>query len=170
MTATVFPQSYMTQRPSLFTLISYCAIVFSFALIFANGLQLVYCMRWLLWCFCLLAESYETINHYHCETKYAVQHKRQIEQVHSWASGQGALVPLDFEIISKKRLFFQFRGAKTEFHHFWTPPGKNFGKIPYCPPWKKILPTPVGALQFTTWKVTNKRDLAKQAPNIRGIL
>jgi len=26
---------------------------------------LVYCMRWLLWCFCLLAESYETINHYH---------------------------------------------------------------------------------------------------------
>jgi len=36
MTATVFRQSYMTQRPSLFTLISYCAIVFSFALIFAN--------------------------------------------------------------------------------------------------------------------------------------
>jgi len=25
---------------------------------------LVYCMRWLLWCFCLLAESYETIHHY----------------------------------------------------------------------------------------------------------
>ena len=24
-----------------------------------------YCMRWLLWCFCLLAESYKTINHYH---------------------------------------------------------------------------------------------------------
>jgi len=23
-------------------------------------------MRWLLWCFCLLAESYETINHYRC--------------------------------------------------------------------------------------------------------
>jgi len=22
-------------------------------------------MRWFLWCFCLLAESYETINHYH---------------------------------------------------------------------------------------------------------
>jgi len=37
MTATVFRQSYMTQRPSLFTLISYYAIVFSFALIFANG-------------------------------------------------------------------------------------------------------------------------------------
>jgi len=28
----------MTQRPSLFTLISYCAIVFSFALILGNGL------------------------------------------------------------------------------------------------------------------------------------
>jgi len=37
MTATVFHQSYMTQRPSLFTLITYCAIVFSFALMFANS-------------------------------------------------------------------------------------------------------------------------------------
>ena len=37
MTATVFRQSDVTQRPSLFTLISYCAIVFSFALMFANG-------------------------------------------------------------------------------------------------------------------------------------
>jgi len=37
MTATVFRQSYMTQSPSLFTLINYCAIVFSFALMFANG-------------------------------------------------------------------------------------------------------------------------------------
>jgi len=31
----------VTQRPSLFTLINYCAIVFSFALMFAS-------MRWLL--------------------------------------------------------------------------------------------------------------------------
>jgi len=37
MTATVFRQSYMLQHPSLFTLISYCDIVFSFALMFANG-------------------------------------------------------------------------------------------------------------------------------------
>ena len=37
MTATVFRQSYMTQRSSLFTLINYCAIVFSFAPVFANG-------------------------------------------------------------------------------------------------------------------------------------
>jgi len=38
MTATVFRQSYMTQRPSLkIILISYCAIMFSFALTFANA-------------------------------------------------------------------------------------------------------------------------------------
>jgi len=37
MTATVFCQSYMTQRASLFTPISYYAIVFSFVIIFANG-------------------------------------------------------------------------------------------------------------------------------------
>jgi len=37
MTATVFRQSYMTQRPSLFILINYCAIVSSLALMFANG-------------------------------------------------------------------------------------------------------------------------------------
>jgi len=37
MTATVIRQSCMTQRPSLFTLINYCAIVFSFALMFATG-------------------------------------------------------------------------------------------------------------------------------------
>jgi len=34
MTAMVPHQSYMTQHPSLFTLISYCAIAFSFALMF----------------------------------------------------------------------------------------------------------------------------------------
>ena len=37
MTAMIFRQFYMTQRPSLFTLISYCAIVFSYALMFGNG-------------------------------------------------------------------------------------------------------------------------------------
>jgi len=37
MTAMVLHQSYVTQRPFLFTLISCCAIVFSFALMFANG-------------------------------------------------------------------------------------------------------------------------------------
>jgi len=45
----------------------------------------------------------------------------------------GPYLPLDFEIISEKRLFVQFRGVKSKFHHFWPPPGKNFGKIPYWP-------------------------------------
>jgi len=44
-----------------------------------------------------------------------------------------ALAPLDFEMISKSS-FFQFRWVKNKFHHFWTPPGNNFGKVPYCPP------------------------------------
>jgi len=66
----------------------------------------------------------------------------------AWASEGGEredLAPLYFEIISKKRLFFQFQGVRTKFHHFWPPPGKNFGKIPYWPPPEKILPTPMGA-------------------------
>jgi len=54
----------------------------------------------------------------------------------------GALPPLDFEINSKKILFFQFRGVKNKFHHFWHPPGKIFGKIPYWPRWKKSLRRP----------------------------
>jgi len=37
MTAMVFRQSYVTQRPSLFTLISYYAIVIPLALMFAGG-------------------------------------------------------------------------------------------------------------------------------------
>jgi len=59
---------------------------------------------------------------------------------------RGAFPPLDFEIISKKRLFFQFRRVKTKFHSpLLPPPGKNFGKIPYWPPLEKILPTPMSA-------------------------
>jgi len=50
--------------------------------------------------------------------------------------GRGAKA-LDFEIISKKTLFFHFRGVKIKFHHFWPPHVKNFGKIPYCPPLEK---------------------------------
>ena len=37
MTATVFRQSFMTQHPSLFTLINYCAIVIPLAIMFANA-------------------------------------------------------------------------------------------------------------------------------------
>ena len=41
------------------------------------------------------------------------------------SGGRGAFSPLDFEIISIKRLFFQFRKVKNKFHHFWPLPGKN---------------------------------------------
>ena len=51
--------------------------------------------------------------------------------------------PLDFEIISKKRLFFQFRGVKNKFHRFWPPPGKTFWENPLLAPLEKILPTPM---------------------------
>ena len=56
---------------------------------------------------------------------------------------KGEHAPLGFENISKKRLFFQFRGVKVKFHHFWPPPGKKFGKILHLPPVEKILPTPM---------------------------
>jgi len=52
---------------------------------------------------------------------------------------RGTKPPLDFEIISTKTLFFRFRRVKNKFHHFWPPPGKNFGKIPYWPPPGKNL-------------------------------
>jgi len=41
---------------------------------------LVYCMRWLLWCFCLLAKSYETINHYHYHSALLVQQVSQQQE------------------------------------------------------------------------------------------
>jgi len=50
----------------------------------------------------------------------------------------GALAPLDFEIISKKRLFFQFRGVQNKFHRF-------------CPPLEKILPTPMLSCNNCGW-------------------
>jgi len=35
-------------------------------------------MRWLLWCFCLLAESYETINHYHYHCSFEIILEREL--------------------------------------------------------------------------------------------
>jgi len=69
MTATVFRQSYMTQRPSLFTLISYCVIVFSFALMLANG-WFTACDGFYEASACWLSHM-KTINHshYHCRSK-----------------------------------------------------------------------------------------------------
>ena len=53
----------------------------------------------------------------------------------------GALVPLDFEIISKERLFFLFRRVKNKFHHFW-PPWKKFWENPLLSPRKKSFRRP----------------------------
>jgi len=50
------------QCHSLFTLISYYAIVFSFAQIFTDS-WFTLLRDGFLYCFCLLAESYETVNH-----------------------------------------------------------------------------------------------------------
>jgi len=57
--------------------------------------------------------------------------------------GRGGKAPLGFEIISKK-MFFQFRGVKIKFHHFWPPHlEKIFGKSPTAPPpWKKSFRRP----------------------------
>jgi len=63
----------------------------------------------------------------------------------AWASERGAegdLTPWILKLLAKKGCFFQFRGWKTNFTTFAPPPGKNFGKIPYCSP-EKILPTPM---------------------------
>ena len=55
----------------------------------------------------------------------------------------GGLVPLDFENFSNKRLFFQFRGVKTKFHHFGPLPWKISEKSLSGAPLEKILPTPM---------------------------
>ena len=52
----------------------------------------------------------------------------------------------DFEIISTKGCFSISRGKK-QISLLLGPPGKNFGKIPYCPPpLGKILPTPMTSI------------------------
>jgi len=57
--------------------------------------------------------------------------------------GRGPLDPPDFEIISKKRLFFEFRGVKkTNFTTFGSPLEKILKKSPTAPPWKKSYRRP----------------------------
>jgi len=60
MTTMFFHQTYVTQWQSLFTFISSFAIVFLFILTSTDN-WLLFSMMFL-HCFCLLAESYETIN------------------------------------------------------------------------------------------------------------
>jgi len=65
-----------------------------------------------------------------------------IELLHGRRKRGGAKPPLDFEIISKKRLFFQFRGVKNKFHHFCLPLEKILGKSPTPPPLEKTFRRP----------------------------
>ena len=54
-----------------------------------------------------------------------------------------AKTPLDFEMISKKLLFLQFRGEKVNFTTF-GPRWKTFCENPLLPPpLEKILSTPM---------------------------
>ena len=85
-----------------------------------------------LYLFCILSNS----------SKIHFNYLHVIRKIDAWASegeGRGGLPPLDFESISKKRLFFQFRGVKNKFHHFWPPPGKILGKSPTGSPLEKSL-------------------------------
>jgi len=76
-----------------------------------------------------------------------VEHQfwQKLKSLHSCVHGRrkGGQDPLDFEIISKKRLFFQFRGVKNKFNHFWPPPWKKFWENRLlAPPWKKSFRRP----------------------------
>jgi len=52
-----------------------------------------------------------------------------------------ALAPWILKLLAKKVVFSISRGKK-QISPLLAPPGKNFGKIPYCP-LEKILPTPM---------------------------
>jgi len=57
--------------------------------------------------------------------------------------GGGGLAPtLDFEIISKKRLFFSISRGKKQISPLLAPPAKYLGKFPTGPPWKKSFRRP----------------------------
>jgi len=55
-----------------------------------------------------------------------------------------ALAPLDFESISKKRLFSYFRVGKKRILPLLPPPLEKFWKNTLVLPLEKILPTPMG--------------------------
>jgi len=55
---------------------------------------------------------------------------------------RGALTTLDFEIISKKKLFFDFEGQKPKFTNFGPPLEKNWENPLLAPPWKKSFRRP----------------------------
>jgi len=53
-----------------------------------------------------------------------------------------ALPPWILKLLAKK-VIFSISMGKKQISPLLAPPGKNFGKIPYCPPLEKILPTPM---------------------------
>jgi len=56
----------------------------------------------------------------------------------------GPRPPWILKILAKKGCFLSFEWEKTNFTTFASP-WKNFGKIPWCPPLEKFLPTPMSA-------------------------
>ena len=59
--------------------------------------------------------------------------------------GGGATGPSStpgFWKVRQQRLFFEFRGVKNKFHHFWPLPGNVLEKSPSGPPWKKSVRHP----------------------------
>ena len=72
---------------------------------------------------------------------------------------EGPCPPLDVENVSKKRLFFQFRGVKNKFHRFWRSLEKFLEKCPIASPWKKSFRRPwPDTLQFK-WKNNHNRAI-----------
>jgi len=51
-------------------------------------------------------------------------------------------LPWILKLLAKEGCIFQFRGVKPNFTTL-VQPAKDFGKISYCPPLEKILPTPM---------------------------
>ena len=69
----------------------------------------------------------------------------------AWVSevGAGGKGSPGFWKFQQKRLFFQFRGVKIKFHHFWPSPGKILEKSPSALPLEKSFRRPwLGAKPF----------------------
>jgi len=83
----------------------------------------------------------------------------------SWAS-EGVsreARPRILKNFGKKCCFLSFELEKLNFTTF-GPPYKIFGKIPYWPPWKKILPTPMSQGLELEYYFTHE----KRAQTVRG--
>jgi len=122
----------------LWTLLLQLSQISSLFAIFTHSINYWYLQLLRLNCCCVETNNYYG-NRHCCEfvfgVTFGVREKgetkmgddRSATKHGRWKGGEQAL---DFEIISKKRLFVRFRGVKNKFHHFCPPPGK-------------ILPTPM---------------------------